>query len=379
MKFIARRAAYAVFLLVSVSALSVAVLKFTPGDYYTSVRVDPQISNKSIAAMRAEYGLDKPLPALYWTWLRSVTKGDWGFSFAYGCAAAPILWPRARNTLLLAISATFIAWLIALPAGIVAAAHRGGWADMLTTAAAALLLGIPEVVLALLLLLFAARTHYPLPGTTAFPVGTGHMDFPAGLTDEVKRLFLPAICLGAALMPLLFSHIRASLAETLRAPFVTAARSFGIPYPRILLQYAFRASLNAIISLFGLSVGLLMSSSLIVEGVFSWPGLGQLMLQAISDRDMFLIVDSAILSAAFLVVGNFAADVLLYVSDPRIRTKSPFSPREVSARLPCLRGPMASFSPPAFSRRTVTRARTGNWHLPRQPKFTSLTRRADFI
>ncbi len=321
MRFLGRRAAYSVLLLLCVSVLSLALLKWTPGDYFNSVRVDPQISPEALMAMRAEHGLDKPLPVLYWKWLESVAKGDWGFSFAYNSAAGPILWPRARNTLLLASCATLLAWLIALPFGVAAAARRGSWPDFLTNGATALLLGIPEVVLALGLLLIATRAHNGLLGA---PMSSADLPNP-GVWEEVnvlvKRLLAPALCLSLGLLPLLISHISTGVAEVLQAPFVSAARSFGISNSRILFRWVMPAALNSMISLFGLSLGLLMSSSLVVEGVFTWPGLGQLMLQAISDRDIYLIVDSAIIAAAFLVIGNLAADVLLYFSDPRIRTE----------------------------------------------------------
>jgi peptide/nickel transport system permease protein len=130
---------------------------------------------------------------------------------------------------------------------------------------------------------------------------------------------LPA-AVSTGLIPILISHVRVSVTEVLETRFVAAARSFGISDARILFRWVLPASLNALISLFGLSVGMLLSSSLVVEGVFAWPGLGQLMLQAIVDRDVFLIVDSAVIAASLLLVGNLAADVLLCLSDPRIRT-----------------------------------------------------------
>ncbi len=296
-------------LLLCVSVLSLALVTATPGDYFDSARVNPQVSSQALRAMRAEHALDKPFPILYWRWLRSAANGDWGYSLAYNTAAGPILWPRARNTLLLALLAMLLAWMIALPAGIAAAARRGGWADLLASGFTAFLLGVPEVVLALGVLLIAAHSRFPFIGTELEPA------------ESLRSLFLPTICLAAGLLPLLVLHIRNGVGEALDAPFVTAARSLGIGHTRILLRWVLPAALNSMISLFGLSLGLLMSSSLVVEGVFGWPGLGQLMLQAIRDRDIFLIVDSAMIAAAFLVLGNLAADLLLYASDPRIRTK----------------------------------------------------------
>lgn len=319
MKFLARRALHSLLLLVGVSVLTFLLVRLAPGDYFESMRVNPQISNGTIASLRSEYGLDKPSPVLYWHWLESVFKGEGGFSFVYNAAALSILWPRVQNTLLLAGCATLLAWIIALPLGTLAAARIGSWADLLASGTIALLLAIPELVLGLVLLLLAVRMGLPAGGMRSpFPAGTGIWN---ESKDIVEHLFLPALCLAAGLLPLLLSHVRASMREALQSPFVSAALGFGISFRRVLIRHAFPAALNPLISLFGLSLGLLMSSSLLVEAIFGWPGLGQLMLQAIASRDVFLVIDSTILGAAFLIAGNLVADLLLYVSDPRIRVE----------------------------------------------------------
>ena len=319
MKFLVRRALHSLLLLFGVSVFSFLLVRLAPGDYFESMRINPQISSSTIAALRSEYGLDEPSRTLYWQWVQSALKGDWGFSFAYNSPAGPILWPRARNTLLLTACGTLLAWIVALPAGIFAAARSGKGFDLLASGTIALLLAIPEVVLALVLLSIAVRTGFPAGGLMAPEyVGAG---FWSQSKDVVRHLLLPAACLAAGLLPLLLSHVRAAMGDALRSTFIIGARSFGIPFLRVLLRHALPAALNPLIALFGLSVGLLMSSSLVVEAIFSWPGLGQLMLQAIADRDVFLIIDSAMLGTAFLIAGSFLADVLLYVSDPRIRVE----------------------------------------------------------
>lgn len=316
MKFLGRRALHSILLFAGASVLAFLLVRLSPGDYFESMRINPQISNRTIVALRAEYGLNKPSPVLYWHWVQSALKGEGGFSFSYNSPAGAILWPRARNTLLLTSCATLLAWAFALIAGMLVSTRNGGVGGLLAGGITALLLAIPEVVLALLILLFAVHAGFPAGGMMSpdMPAGWG------GISRDVARhLFLPAVCLAGGLVPLLLSHIRAAMEEALRSPFILAARGHGIPFRRILFRHAFRAALNPIISLFGLSIGLLMSSSLIVEAIFSWPGLGQLMLQAIADRDLFLIIDSTMVAVGFLIAGNFIADLLLYWSDPRIR------------------------------------------------------------
>ncbi len=318
MKFLSVRALHSLLLLFCASVLCFVLVRLAPGDYFESMRVNPQISAETIAALRSEYGLDKPSATLYWHWVRSAWKGDWGFSFAYNSPAAPIVWPRARNTLLLAVCATSMAWVAAFITGILGSGRGGKAIDLLSSGAIALLLATPELVLALVLLLIAVHTGYfPLGGIVS--PGSQQPRTGAESEDIARHLFLPALCLAAGLLPLLLSHVRTAIAEALRSPFVKAAHSFGIPRRRVLLRHALPAAMNPLISLFGLSAGLLMSSSLLVEAIFGWPGLGQLMLQAIADRDIFLIIDSTTVAGGFLIAGNFIADALLYLSDPRIR------------------------------------------------------------
>ncbi len=322
MHFLMRRIQRSFFLLAGASILSFSLAGLAPGDFFESLRLDPEISPSTVATLRRQYGLEDPLPLRYLHWLKSGLRGEWGYSLAYRSPAGPILSSRAANTLFLAVSATFCAWMIALPLGTWAATRPLGWADWLATAATSILLATPELVLGLLLLLLAVRTRrFPVggllsPGTTAFS-SSGALW--AASRDMASHIVLPTICLTAGLLPLLLSHVRSTVKNTLESPFVTAARGYGIPFRRVLLRHVLPAAANPLISLLGLSIGMLMSSSLLIEVIFSWPGLGQLMVEAILQRDSFLVIDAGMLATVFLVAGNLLADVLLYLADPRIR------------------------------------------------------------
>ena len=319
MRFLFRRVLHSLLLLIGASMISFLLANLAPGDFFDEMRVNPEISRETLASLRSQYGLDRPLPTRYLQWARSVISGQWGFSFAYNSPAGPILWSRSGKTLLLTGAATLLAWLIALPVGSWAAARPGSSIDWLTKGTVAVLLATPELVLALLLVFFAVHTGYfPAGGLISLEsLDTGVWN---ETKDVAKHLFLPSVCLAAGLLPLLLSHVRAAVAEALESPFIGAARGHGIPFRRLLLRHALPLAANPLISLFGFSLGMLISSSLLIETVFSWPGLGQLMLEAIQGRDFFLVVDTAVLSTAFLIGGNLIADVLLYASDPRIRT-----------------------------------------------------------
>ncbi len=319
MRFLLRRALHSCLLLIGASALSFLLASFAPGDFFDEMRVNPEISRDTLASLRSQYGLDRPLPVRYLQWVRSAANGQWGFSFAYNSPAGPILWTRSGNTLLLTGTATLLAWFIALPLGGWSAARPGSFIDWLTEGTTVVLLATPELVVALFLLLFAVRTGYfPAGGLLSLP--SPETGLWSDMKDIARHIFLPSVCLAAGLLPLLLSHVRTAVTEALQSPFIGAARGHGIPFRRLLLRHALPLAANPLISLFGFSLGMLISSSLLVETIFSWPGLGQLMLEAIQKRDLFLVVDTAVLSTAFLIGGNLLADVLLYASDPRIRT-----------------------------------------------------------
>ncbi len=320
MPFLVRRVLYSVFLLIGVSLLTFVLVDLAPGEFFDEMRLNPRISPATIAGLRSQYGLDRPLPIRYLHWLRSVLKGECGFSFAYDSPAAPIIWLRARNTLLLTGTATLFAWLIAVPFGMWSAAKRGRGPDLLAGGTISALVAIPNLVLALLLLLLAVRSGYfPVGGVVSLDFS--QLGFWSKCKDLARHLFLPGLCLTAGFLPLLLSHVRASFIEVLESPFIAAARAHGIPLRRLLLRHALPAAANPLISLFGFSLGILLSSSVVIEGVFGWPGLGQLLIEAILQRDFYLVVDAAVLATFFLIFGNLLADTLLYAIDPRIRAE----------------------------------------------------------
>ena len=320
MTWLARRAAHGFLLVVGVSVLSFVLVELAPGDYFAEMRLDPRISEATVRALRARYGLDRPLPERYLRWVASLARGELGYSFAYGQPVGPLLWPRVRNTLLLTGTATGLAWMLAVPLGAWWATRRRGVADASLAGLTAILLALPDLVLALGLLLLAVRTGwFPAGGMTSL----GHEQMPAGerLRDVAAHLVLPVTALVLGILPVLVRYVRASVADALAAPFVRAARAHGIPERRVLFRHALPAAANPLISLFGLSLAGLLSTSLLVEVVMSWPGLGPLMLEAILSRDFYLVLGPVLASTLLLVGGNLLADALLLAADPRIRSE----------------------------------------------------------
>jgi peptide/nickel transport system permease protein len=320
MKYFARRLLHSTLLLLAVSIFSFAILQLAPGDFFAPMGLNPQISSRTIAGQRSQYGLDRPLPVRYASWLRAVAKGDLGPSLAYNSPVAPLLAVRARNTLLLTGTAMLLAWLIAIPLGMWSAVHRGKWGDRAAGVVTSGLLTVPDLVLFLVLLLVAVRTGwFPTGGM----VSAAFSDL--NVWDKVKdiatHLFLPALGLAIATLPPLLRHVRSAMIEVLEAPFIRAARAHGIPERRVLFRYALPVAANPLISLLGLSVATMLSASLLVEVILSWPGIGPLLVDAILSKDVYVVIGAVMLSSVFLVAGNLFADLLLFAADPRMRVE----------------------------------------------------------
>lgn len=320
MRYIARRLAHAILLLVGISVFSFILLQWTPGDFFDAMRLDPRVSAQTIAGLRSQFGVNQSFVARYFHWGRSLMRGDMGYSFSYDAPVAPLLWSRAKNTLLLAGIATLLAWLIAIPVGVWSAASKGGPSDRLFGAGTSTLLAIPDLVLFLILLMIAVRTGwFPTGGMVSSNFGS--LSGWQKTKDVAVHFVLPAAGLAVVMLPVLVRHIRSAMVETLESPFIRAARAHGIPRMRVLARYALPAASNPLISLIGFSIATILSGSAILEIVMSWPGLGPLMVQAILSRDVYVVAGIVMLSSVFLVAGNLFADILLVLSDPRIRVE----------------------------------------------------------
>jgi peptide/nickel transport system permease protein len=317
-RYLCRRVGHGLLVLAGVSLLSFVLAELAPGSVFDEARIDPRISPETLAAMRDRYGLDRSLPDKYLQWLQSIPRGDLGFSVAYDSPVGPLLWPRVRNTLLLAIPATVLAWCIAVPVGAWAASRPGGAADRAAAGATTVLISVPDVLLGLCLLLLAVRTGY-FPTGGMISIGFADLAPWEKAKDVISHFFLPVAGLTLINLPVLVRHVRASMMEILRAPFIQAARAAGIPERRLLRRHALRAAANPLISLLGLSVATLLSASVVVEMIMSWPGLGPLLIEAVAARDLHLVVGAVMCSTALLIAGNLLADVLLVVADPRLR------------------------------------------------------------
>ena len=318
-QLIVKRLLHMIPVLLGISFLTFLVMQLAPGDFLSQMSLNPQVSEETISQMRARFGLDQPWYVQYLLWLRNIFFHlDFGESFARHRPAFEVLKPALLNTLLLALAAAFVTWTVAIPLGIVAAVRQYSWTDKLASTAAFIGLSVPEVFLALLLLLFAAETGW-------FPVGGmhdldyEHYSFLDKTVDLLHHLALPALVLATVPLAGRMRQMRGNLLDVLRADYVTTARAKGLSERTVVMKHAVRNAINPLITLFGYTLGFLLSGAFLVEVVMSWPGLGRITIDALFARDLYVVMGSVLMASAMLVVGNLLADILLAIADPRIK------------------------------------------------------------
>lgn len=318
--FIARRFLYLIPLLIAVSLLTFLLMSLTPGDYFSELEQNPQISPQTLAELRANAHLDKPWYTRYGYWLAKAARLDFGYSIANKRPASELIFERLWNTCLLSMTASILAWGIAIPLGIWAAVKKDGWADRCCSLLAFVGLSIPEVLLALLALMFAASTHwFPIGGTQSSDY---YLMTPSQVFwDRAHHLILPTLVLAASELAGIMRQMRSNLLDTLRVEFVTTARAKGLAEGTVIFRHAVRNAINPLLTMFGYSLASLLSGAFIVENVMAWPGLGRLTMESLSKKDHEIVVASVVMATALLVIGNLIADLLLAWSDPRIRVK----------------------------------------------------------
>ncbi|MBO1349130.1 MAG: ABC transporter permease [Hormoscilla sp. GUM202] len=318
--YVMKRLLQALLTLLLASALSFFIIQLAPGDYLDTLRQNPQISPERIEELRQQFGLDKPAIVQYGRWLsRIVTAGDFGTSFVYQRSVASLLWERIPNTLLLAIASLAITWAIAIPLGIVGAINQNNKIDQFLRVISYMGQGFPSFITALLLL-FLAQNLSPL-----FPVGgmtsIDHADLSwfGKVLDIGWHMFLPTLALSITSFAGLQRLTRGQLLDVLRQDYIRTARAKGLPENRVLYVHALRNAVNPLITLLGFEFASLLSGAFIAETFFNWPGLGRLILQAVTAQDLYLVMASLMMGAVMLIVGNLLADLLLKVVDPRIK------------------------------------------------------------
>jgi peptide/nickel transport system permease protein len=314
-----RRLAASLLLLYLVLTATFFLIHLAPGDP-ALLLVGDRPSPLAVERLRAVYGLDRPLSEQYLTWLRSVVlEGDWGVSLLYGRPVVPLLAEALPATALLALAALFVQYAVGVPLGVAAARRRGRPADAAIRVGSLLLYSMPLFWLGLMAILVFGSLWPILPPSHMRSVGAGELGPWARLADLLAHLALPALTLGLTLAGATVRFVRNRMIEVLEEDYIRTARAKGLAERRVVWVHALRNALVPIVQLLGLSIPFLLNGSLIVEVVFSWPGLGRATFQAILARDFPVILAATAFTAGLVVAGNLLADLLHAAVDPRVR------------------------------------------------------------
>ena len=318
LKYIIKRILIAIPLLLVMSLLTFFLMQMTPGNFFDSLRMDPQISQETLKRYEELYKLDKPMIQQYLQWLKNILRLEFGYSFFYNVPVSRILSDRLFNTFILSLSSMILTWSVAIPLGIIAAVNRNRFADKVLSIFSFVGLSIPSFFLAMLLLYFASQTGI-LPLGGMYSANFDDLSFLAKIVDLLKHLIIPTVVISLASIASLQRIMRGNFLEVLRQQYVLAARAKGLPENRVIYVHAFRNAINPLITLFGYELSSLLGGAALIEIICNWPGLGSLMLTAVRAKDVYLVMSSMLMGGVLLLLGNLVADILLAWSDPRIR------------------------------------------------------------
>lgn len=322
--YIARRFIYMVTTLALISVVGFFIINLPPGSYIDVYQAQRQNQGTTTAeaeleSLKRRYGLDQPIYVQYLKWVSGFVHGDFGRSFQYNREVKDLIWERLIYTAVIAFCTLIFTWLVAIPIGIYAATHQYKIGDNVATLIGMAGLSIPDFMLALVLMVVAQRYF-------GFSVGglfsREYIDAPwslAKVVDMVKHLWVPVFVVGTSGTAGLMRIMRGNLLDVLNMQYVQAARARGLRESTVIFKHGVRNAIHPLIMLLGLSLPSIISGSLVVSIVLGLPTTGPLYFNALRQQDMFLAGTFLMFLAAMLVLGNFLADLLLAVADPRIR------------------------------------------------------------
>ncbi len=315
-RIVLNRILYALPLLFGVSFISFVLIHSAPGNYFQRLRLNPQISEKTIREYERKYHLDESVLKQYFWWLYNLLHGDLGYSFYYDVPVGEVIGSRIKNTLILSLVSLIIIWVTVLPMGTLAVRFRS--LDAPLSIIAFVFMCVPSFFLAFILLFLVAKTGL-------LPLGGIHsllyefMPLSEKIKDIARHLVIPSVVISLPAIGSLFRIVRSNLKQVMGSTYILNAYAKGLPEDYILWHYGLPNSLHPLIVIFGYQLSDILSGAALTEIICNWPGMGTMMLSAVQSQDLFLVMATMMLSAVMLIVGNIVSDILLYWLDPRVR------------------------------------------------------------
>ena len=319
--FFARRLGQAVIVMLVVTAIAFVMFRFLGDPMLAILGIDSTEAQRQ--ALRAELGLDRPLPLQFLGYLGNVLQGDFGISYRLGRSVEAVLTERLPATVELAVSGMLIAVAAGVPAGVYAALHRGGLVSRLLLSASLFGISLPSFFMGLLLIwIFSVKLGWLPSFGRGEVVDLGWWSTGLLSVSGLKALIMPALTLAAFQIAMIMRLVRAEMLEVIRTDFIRFARARGLPPRAVHYRHALRNTLIPVVTIIGLQLGSIIAFAVITEAVFQWPGLGLLFLQSVAAADVSMMSAYLILIASLFVAINLAVDVLYVVIDPRLRARS---------------------------------------------------------
>lgn len=325
LKYIIKRIIFMIPTVLIISMLTFVVIQLPPGDYLTKIVSQLEEQGQTIAraeldALKARYGLDKPLYVQYWRWLWPIiTEGDFGRSFSYNMPVSDMIWSRMGFTVMLSFVTLLFTWIVSLPIGIYSAIKQYSIGDYVSTFFGFIGLAIPSFIFALVLMYVSFKYFGTSIGGLFSPDMVSAPWSWARFLDMLSHMWIPVIVLGTAGTANMIRTMRANLLDEKRKTYVMAARARGLPETKMILQYPVRVAMNPFISTIGSSFANLFSGSTVTAIVLSLPMCGPMLIEALRTQDMYLAGSFLFIMSILTVVGTLISDILLAIVDPRIR------------------------------------------------------------
>ena len=317
-RLVFKRLAVLPLLVLLVATVTFAVVQAAPGSYADAID-NPRLTPVARTHLRALYGLDQGARTQYLHWIRALIHGDLGRSFLFKQPVAEVIAAALPATILLAGTALAMDLILGLLLALISARRPGGWIDRTLTIFSLGIYGLPSFWLAGLAILVFSLTLGWLPASHMASVGAERWAAGARWLDLVRHLILPASILGIVGAASTARYLRASLLDVRRSHHILAARARGLTESRILWVHTLRPALGPLVTLIGLSLPVLVSGSVVVETIFSWPGMGRIMWQAAVARDIPVVMGCTLVGAVAVIIGSLVADLLYAWADPRVR------------------------------------------------------------
>jgi peptide/nickel transport system permease protein len=312
--YIGKRLLAMIPVLLGLTVIVFLIMAMIPGDPALAI-LGSYATPENVERLNRQLGLDRSLFEQYVIWLGNLLQGDFGRSYSLNRPVIDEVLERFRATLILAGAAMLLCSLLGLLAGIVSAVRQFGWVDRAVTFLVLIGISMPSFWLGLLLiLLFAVELRWlPASGMVAIYGGGGPIDL-------LTHLILPAVTLAVVATGVIARLTRAAMLEVLRQDYIRTARAKGLSERRVIYRHAFKAALVTVIPVIGIQAGFVLGGAVYIETVFQWPGIGAMLVKAISTRDLLLVQGGVLVVAASYVLFNLLADVVQHLLDPRLKT-----------------------------------------------------------